>query len=123
MARTALGLAEEDRLAAQLGFGGHLLVELPQHIRLGSGRKIQKGLKLRHEMYLAGAFQDRYSLALGQNRIAVEIGSTLLELGKVFAGTQRELQAKQTQHVRLSKPRCLQYGLPAGAGLVVESPA
>ena len=95
----ALGLAEEQTLAAQLALGGFGRIELAEDVELGRGREIEQLLELSHEMDLAPALEDVGAFPRGVGRDAVEIGGPLLELGEVFHGLQRPLRAEEALDV------------------------
>ena len=84
MADRALGLAEEQLLAAHLRFARLRRIELAEHVELGRRREIEQFLELRHEMDLAAALENVHALLRGNHRVAVEVGRPLFELGEVF---------------------------------------
>ena len=72
----ALGLAEEQRLAAHARRIGREFrgVELAEDVQARGRRKVEKFLELRHEVDLAAAFQRIDSLGRCRYLVAVEIG-------------------------------------------------
>ena len=103
MAHRALGLAEEDRLAAQFLCGGFLGIELAEDVELGRRREVEQVLELGHEVDLAAALQDVDAFLRGRDRIAVEIGGPLLELGEVLDRFQGPLRAEQALDVHAAQ--------------------
>ena len=61
----------------------------------GAGGKSEDRHELRHEVHLAAALQHIHALFRGDDRIAIEIGRALLELGEVLDRFQGPLRAEQ----------------------------
>ena len=113
VANRAFSLFHENLLPPQLGLGGLFRVQLAENVQLRRGREIQKSLKLGHEMHLAAALQDIEALFGADDRISVEIGRALLELGEVLHGFQGPLGSEQALDVH-SRAKA---GYPARAGI------
>ena len=105
VAGDALGLAEEQLLAAQLALAGLGGIELAEHVELGRRREVEQVLELGHEVHLAAALEDVDALALRLHRVAVEVGGALLELGEVLDGLHRALRAEETLDVHAAQRR------------------
>src|SRR5260370_7125875 len=105
MTRRAVRLAEEERLAAHLLSGGFCRIELSINIELGSGRKVEYFLKLRHEVNLASTLESVDALLGSDHCVAVKVGRALLEFGEVLDRLQTALRAEQTLDVDAAQ-RC-----------------
>ena len=68
VAGRALRLAEEQRLAAQLGLAGLRRVELAEDVQLRRRREVEQVLELGHEVHLAAALEQVHALARGARR-------------------------------------------------------
>jgi hypothetical protein len=79
VAGTALALAEEDLLPAQLRGSGLAWIELSEHVKLWRRRESQHLLKPRHDVDLMTALENVYALLRRDYVVAVEIGAPLLE--------------------------------------------
>ena len=64
---------------------------MAEDVELGGGREVEQLFKLRHRVNLAAAFEDVQALLGGDDRVAVEVGGPLLELGEVLDRLQRPL--------------------------------
>ena len=95
VAGTALALAEEDLLPAELGGGGLAWIELSEHVKLWRRRESQHLLKPRHDVDLMTALENVYALLRRDHIVSVEIGAPLLEFGEILDGFERALRAKQ----------------------------
>src|SRR5450755_940625 len=84
VADTALALAEEDLLAAQLGGSGLAWIELSEHIELWRRWEPQHCLELGHDVDLMTAFENVYALLRRDDIVTVEIGAPLLEFGEIL---------------------------------------
>src|SRR5262249_14763338 len=103
----AVRLAEEDRLAAQLRLTGLRRVETAIEVELRRGRKVEQFLHLGHEMNLTAALQRVDAFLCGDDRVAVEVGAALFELGEVLdrahdaLRTEKALDVDSTQGGRV----------------------
>jgi hypothetical protein len=84
VAGTALALAEEDLLSAQLVGGGLAWIELSEHVELRRRREPQHFLELGHDVDLMAALENVYALLRGDHIVTVEIGAALLEFGEIL---------------------------------------
>lgn len=84
MTNRTFGFTEEDLLTFQFRFSPLLRVDLPVNIKLRSWGKIQKRLKLSHEMNLTAALQYVYALLGCYHRISIKIGCSLLKFREVL---------------------------------------
>ena len=89
--------------AAGLARRGLRGVEAAQHVELGGRREVEQGLELGHEMDLAAAVERVDALLGGRDRVAVEIGGPLLELGEVLDRFQGPLRAEQPLDVHAAE--------------------
>ncbi len=105
MADGASRLAEEDRLAAQLGLRRLLLVEPAEVVELRNWREVEQLLELGHRMDLAAAFEVIGALPHRGVRFAVEVRRPLLELGEVLDRFERALRAEQALDVDATQRR------------------
>src|SRR4051812_16418724 len=92
MAYAALRFAKKQPLSTQLTVRRLMRIQVPRHVQLRRGRKIQHVLQLRHVRYL-NSIEDVSALFKGMQLIAVEVSRSLLELGKVFDRSQTSLRA------------------------------
>src|SRR5262249_34795679 len=95
VADRAIRLAEEERLAAQLRLAGLRRVETAINGEVRRWRKVEQSLHLAHEVHLTAALQRVDAFLGGDDRIAVEVGSALLEFGEVFDRAQSALRAEE----------------------------
>jgi hypothetical protein len=70
-------------------------IELAEDVQLRRGWKVEQFLELCHVVRLAAAVQDIDALLGGDDRVIVEVGGALLELGEILDGLQRPLRAEQ----------------------------
>lgn len=84
MTRRAVCLSEEKVFTADFALSCFLSVETTVNIQFRSRWKIEQLLKLRHKMRLRRPLENIHALLRGDDRIAVEISSALLELGEVL---------------------------------------
>jgi hypothetical protein len=82
-------------------------IELAEDVQLRRGWKVEQFLELCHVVRLAAALQDIDALLGGEDRVTVEIGGALLELGEILDGLQRPLRAEQALDVHAAQRRCL----------------
>src|SRR5450755_2342297 len=95
VADTALALAEEDLLPAQLSGSGLAWIELSEHVELRCRREPQHLLELGHDVDLMAALENVYALLRRDHIFTVEIGAPLLEFGEILNRFERALRAKQ----------------------------
>ena len=84
MTATASSFAKENFLPPHLRLGCLSRIKPPIDPELGSRRKVQQFLKLRHEVNLTPPFQNVNAFFRGDDRIAVKISSPLFEFGEIF---------------------------------------
>src|SRR5882757_6530325 len=95
VAGTALALAEEDLLPAQLGGGGLAWIELSEHVELRRRRESQKLLELGHDIDLMAALENVDAFLRRDHIVTVEICAPLLEFREILDRFERALRAKQ----------------------------
>src|SRR5215475_2390412 len=95
VADTALALAEEYLLPAQLGGSGLARIELSEHVELRRWRESKHCLELGHDIDLMAALENVDALLRSDDMVTIEIGASLLELREILDRFQRALRAKQ----------------------------
>src|SRR5438132_13900258 len=103
MTHRALGLPNEQGLAATFLFGGLRGIELAVNVEFWSRWKVEQFLKLCHEVNLASPLENVHTLLCGDHRVAIKVGPALLEFREVLYGFQRALRSKQTLDIHAAQ--------------------
>src|SRR5208337_2752921 len=107
VAESAPSLAVKQRLSAEFAGASLRAVEFAVDVEFGSGREIQDLHEFRHSMDLGTPFQDVNPFLGGHGDVAVEIGGTLFEFGKVLHGFKGPLRTEESLDIHSPEGGCL----------------